>query len=214
MAYGLTSSPCFLTASGYYIYIETSSPRQPNDKARIMSAPIAPDGRMGHCVKFWFHMYGPHVDSLNVYKKVGQNLVLVWKRSGNNGNAWRAGQVDVNSNIRYQVSVAYDLYILLLSFDSRWFIMLCLSINISNDKRMRFVKLMVHYCEKNAYIESTCRSPRFRSLFFLIFLSFFCDIKIFQGKLFSFHSKICVYIYTHILYIYLYSSVYLFVYIP
>lgn len=92
-----------LLASGYYIYIETSSPRQQNDKARIISAAIPPDGRMGHCVKFWYHMYGPHVDALNVYKMIGSNMVLVWKRTGDNGNKWRYGQVDVNSNIQYKV---------------------------------------------------------------------------------------------------------------
>ena len=70
-----------------------------------MSASIPPDGRIGHCVKFWYHMYGPHVDSLNVYKMIGQNMVLVWKRVGNNGNQWRYGQVSVNSNLRYQVKI-------------------------------------------------------------------------------------------------------------
>eukprot|EP00795_Rhopilema_esculentum_P012712 gene12712-3431_t len=90
-------------SSGYYIYIETSSPRRPNDTARLLSPTIPPDGRMGHCVKFWFHMYGPHVNALNVYKKVGNVLQLAWKRVGNNGNIWRYGQVTLNSNVQYQV---------------------------------------------------------------------------------------------------------------
>ena len=60
---------------------------------------------MGHCVKFWYHMYGPHINELNVYKKVGQNMILVWKRSGNNGNQWRSGQVTVSNNVGYQVCV-------------------------------------------------------------------------------------------------------------
>ena len=103
LKYDLTRDIFPFQGSGYYIYIETSSPRRPNDTARLLSPTIPPDGRMGHCVKFWFHMYGPHVNALNVYKKVGNVLQLAWKRVGNNGNIWRYGQVTLNSNVRYQV---------------------------------------------------------------------------------------------------------------
>ena len=92
--------------NGTYIYIEASFPRQANDKARIISAGIPADGRMGHCVKFWFHMYGPHVNALNIYLKQGNQLNgPVWKRTGNNGNKWRYGQVSVSSNVAYSVRI-------------------------------------------------------------------------------------------------------------
>ena len=50
---------------GYYIYIETSSPRILGDKARIMSGPIAANSE--YCLEFWYHMFGPDIDALNIY---------------------------------------------------------------------------------------------------------------------------------------------------
>lgn len=51
------------------MYIETSSPRQPNDTAGLVS-PIIPTSGQTACVLFWYHMFGPHIASLNVYVKV------------------------------------------------------------------------------------------------------------------------------------------------
>lgn len=58
-----------------------------------------------HCLKFWFHMYGPHVDTLNVYKKYGGTLQKIWTRVGDNGDYWKAAQVDLTSNYKFQVFV-------------------------------------------------------------------------------------------------------------
>eukprot|EP00794_Sanderia_malayensis_P017044 gene17044-18759_t len=88
--------------SGYYVYIEASG-AQNGDKARLVSARLPANGRMGHCVSFWFHMYGPSINALNVYRKQGNTMLLLWKRVGNNGNRWIKGQVTVSSNIAYQV---------------------------------------------------------------------------------------------------------------
>lgn len=61
-------------SSGYYVYIETSSPRNPKDKAWLQSGLIQPTTvTKGRCLKFWFHMWGYHVDTLNVYRKVGSS---------------------------------------------------------------------------------------------------------------------------------------------
>ena len=58
----------YFVANGWYVYIETSSPRKPNDKARLISATVP--RQQQYCFKFWYHMYGPHVNALNIYKKV------------------------------------------------------------------------------------------------------------------------------------------------
>jgi hypothetical protein len=57
-----------LADQGWYVFIETSSPRAPNDKARLESQPVA-DGRP-KCLTFWYHMFGPNINALNVYTKV------------------------------------------------------------------------------------------------------------------------------------------------
>jgi hypothetical protein len=53
-----------LSDQGYYMYIETSSPRVANDKARLESNLIT--AKQLRCLSFWYHMYGPHVNTLNV----------------------------------------------------------------------------------------------------------------------------------------------------
>nr|XP_026693747.1 MAM and LDL-receptor class A domain-containing protein 1-like isoform X2 [Ciona intestinalis] len=51
---------------GHYIYIETSSPRQKGDKARLVSQVIGTAGT--YCLR-WLHMHGLNVKDLNVYLK-------------------------------------------------------------------------------------------------------------------------------------------------
>lgn len=63
-------SNCVFLAAGYYIYIETSFPRKPNDTARLISPTIKKPSSSFICMSFWYHMYGPHVDTLNIYFKV------------------------------------------------------------------------------------------------------------------------------------------------
>ena len=48
---------CFCIA-GYYLYIESSSPRLLNDTARIYSPVYGADSSSGGCFTFWYHMYG------------------------------------------------------------------------------------------------------------------------------------------------------------
>ena len=55
---------------GYYIYIETSSPRSRGHVAKLESGTITPTtGTSGKCFSFWFHMFGADVDTLNLYTR-------------------------------------------------------------------------------------------------------------------------------------------------
>ena len=54
---------------GKYVYIETSYPAQHNDTAWLTANGIP--NTNGFCMSFWYHMYGPHVGSLNLYVMVG-----------------------------------------------------------------------------------------------------------------------------------------------
>lgn len=85
------------------MYIETSSPRKPGDKARLISPKFNGASRM--CFKFWYHMYGTHIKSLNIY--LAQNNVLgnvVWTLSGNQGNKWKQGSVQIGGASTSQVT--------------------------------------------------------------------------------------------------------------
>ena len=89
-------------SAGYYVYIETSRPRKANDTARIESASVP--ATQQKCLQFWYHMFGPHVDTLNVYTKVNQQLGSpVWSRSGTQGNKWKHATVSLTVSSKFKV---------------------------------------------------------------------------------------------------------------
>ena len=50
---------------GHYMYIETSAPRRPNDKARLSSTTYTKSTN-DECLQFYYHMYGANIGTLNV----------------------------------------------------------------------------------------------------------------------------------------------------
>lgn len=97
----------FIIANGTYAYIESSYPRKPNDTARLISAEISRNTRPGTCVSFWYHMYGPDIDTLSVYTKSPKGSSLgsvIWQRKGNQADKWKYGQVFLRMSLNYQVS--------------------------------------------------------------------------------------------------------------
>lgn len=100
-----------LFTDGYYMFIEASSPRRAGDKARLVSPAISGNGTM--CLNFWYHMYGAHINSLNVYVLRGSALgTPVWTKHGTQGNAWKQGQVQTNVQGQFSVSFVYILFYL------------------------------------------------------------------------------------------------------
>ncbi|XP_071965430.1 MAM and LDL-receptor class A domain-containing protein 1-like [Antedon mediterranea] len=95
-------------ASGHYIYIETSDPRRPNQRAKITSQTIA--GRDEPiCLHFWYHMKGEHVGTLNVYKIYTGSTYRrsIWTRNGNQGKNWKEASVLINQD--YEGSGTFDI---------------------------------------------------------------------------------------------------------
>lgn len=89
-------------STGYYVFIETSAPRKPNDTARLESATIP--ATQQKCLQFWYHMYGPHVDTLNVYTKINnQSGAPVWTRNGTQGNKWKHAVVSLTVSSKFKV---------------------------------------------------------------------------------------------------------------
>lgn len=93
--------------TGTYLFIETSFPRNDGDNARLLSPIIRSDKVTGksHCFTFWFHMYGAHIERLNIYKLTGTTSSLLWTRVGDNGDKWRYAQIDVMSQVDYQIVI-------------------------------------------------------------------------------------------------------------
>ena len=88
---------------GWYIYIETSSPRVQGDKARLIS-PLVTSSSNARCLEFWYHMYGADVNTLNVYTNTTSLESLVFSVSGLQGNEWNKAQVNLQVAQAFQVS--------------------------------------------------------------------------------------------------------------
>lgn len=94
----VTYSKLFLVV-GSYMYIETSSPRQYGDIAKLdFSVPSSDKGKLS-CLKFYYHMYGDTVNTLNVYN----GNTTIFTKSGNHGNQWMVTKVSMTlqSNVSY-----------------------------------------------------------------------------------------------------------------
>ncbi|KAJ8401175.1 hypothetical protein AAFF_G00387570, partial [Aldrovandia affinis] len=98
---------------GYYMYIEASRPRQPGDRARLLS-PLynvtikGPKGsnRMSYCISFFYHMRGKHIGSLNVLVRVKSIATVdkqVWTLSGSQGPQWKQASLLITPIGPFQV---------------------------------------------------------------------------------------------------------------
>jgi len=86
------------TGSGYYIYVEASSPNYPS-KTTILEGPnVDLSGSSSADVTFWYHMYGSNMGTL--YLEATDDCVSwtpVWSLSGNQGTSWHQGYVDLSA---------------------------------------------------------------------------------------------------------------------
>ncbi|XP_078598876.1 MAM and LDL-receptor class A domain-containing protein 1-like [Branchiostoma floridae x Branchiostoma japonicum] len=90
------------TSSGYYMYMETST-GSPGEVARLVSAPFPASGTP-YCLRFYYHMFGDSIETLNVYiRKQGILGTPVWTLSGNQGNAWTLGHAQLDGSSGFNV---------------------------------------------------------------------------------------------------------------
>ena len=90
--------------TGYYAYIETSSPRRPNDNAKLEFTPSLGSG--GTCISFNYHMLGRDVGTL----KVSVNGKTVFTKSGTQGSRWNKADLKVQERAT-TVSTVFFLYL-------------------------------------------------------------------------------------------------------
>ncbi|MBZ3880121.1 MAM domain-containing glycosylphosphatidylinositol anchor protein 1 [Sciurus carolinensis] len=91
--------------SGYYMFIETSRPRELGDRARLVS-PLYNASAKFYCVSFFYHMYGKHIGSLNLLVRSRNKGALdthAWSLSGNKGNVWQQAHVPINPSGPFQI---------------------------------------------------------------------------------------------------------------
>nr|XP_039271942.1 protein PF14_0175-like [Styela clava] len=90
------------TLSGYYMFLEASNPRILNERTRLISPELSASN--AQCLQFFYHMHGADINTLNVYIKTKDNHIkLLWFKTGQQGNDWNAGRLQINSPISFQI---------------------------------------------------------------------------------------------------------------
>lgn len=90
------------------MFIEASLPRKQGDTARLISETMTKhwSTKVPYCLRFWYHMTGSGIGTLNLYVKTGTgklNEQLIWRLSGNQAKLWKSGTAPIYSSLDYQV---------------------------------------------------------------------------------------------------------------
>ena len=81
------------------MYIETSHPRLSGDNAKMEKKGLRFSGNT--CIRFFYHMYGKTIDTLNVFL----NTINVLQVKGQKGNTWKEANIKVSQAGSYSVSI-------------------------------------------------------------------------------------------------------------
>lgn len=82
---------------GHYMLIKAASNLNISSTARLISLP-QPAGQV-ICVSFLYHIFGSSIGSLKfISKHPGEDEVVIWMRSGTQGNKWRFVDLTFNSD--------------------------------------------------------------------------------------------------------------------
>ena len=87
--------------SGYYLFVETSSPAVSGDKARLLSQEFS--ATEGLCMSFWYHMYGSTMGALRILTKANGKETLIWDKHGDQGNKWVESKLKMNGSTAFKV---------------------------------------------------------------------------------------------------------------
>ncbi|KAM9718846.1 MAM and LDL-receptor class A domain-containing protein 1 [Menidia menidia] len=88
------------SSHGHYVYVD-SSVGEWGDTSFLISDVFQPSFR-GHCLTFWYHMYGSHVGTLKLHindRKMhaggDEEGLLKWIENGNKGDQWQQARVPI-----------------------------------------------------------------------------------------------------------------------
>ena len=104
--YFFLSSSSIGTSKGSFLYLDTYGRKQ-NDTARVISPVFAPT-TSGLCqFRFWYHMYGYNIASLNIYQRnfVGGPRKFLVGLAGQRGDEWLRTKVNLTSTEPFQILI-------------------------------------------------------------------------------------------------------------
>uniref|UniRef100_A0A3Q3EFD0 MAM and LDL-receptor class A domain-containing protein 2-like n=2 Tax=Kryptolebias marmoratus TaxID=37003 RepID=A0A3Q3EFD0_KRYMA len=98
---------------GHYVYVD-SSVGEWGDESFLISDVIHPSSR-GHCLTFWYHMYGNHVGTLKVYMNNremqdggNEEGLLLWIETGNKGDRWLQSSLTIKHEKAFWFMFVYQ----------------------------------------------------------------------------------------------------------
>ncbi|XP_041480826.1 MAM and LDL-receptor class A domain-containing protein 1-like [Lytechinus variegatus] len=94
------------TVEGWYVYTESSDRRRNGDRAVMVSFPIVGVTSGKECaVRFFYHMEGQGIGTLNVYTRTAINgpLNLLWSQDRQTGEQWNYQNLELNEENDFQV---------------------------------------------------------------------------------------------------------------
>nr|QNH72426.1 toxin candidate TRINITY_DN37054_c0_g1_i2 [Pachycerianthus maua] len=93
------------SGTGSYMYLESSSPLQPGQTARLKTNWLEPVS--SRCLQFAYHMYGATTGTLRVkmIDYVSFTQTTLWTLSGDQGNAWHTAKADISSENKYYLII-------------------------------------------------------------------------------------------------------------
>uniref|UniRef100_A0A8D0L2N4 MAM and LDL receptor class A domain containing 1 n=1 Tax=Sphenodon punctatus TaxID=8508 RepID=A0A8D0L2N4_SPHPU len=90
--------------SGHYIFIKSSFPQLPGQKARV-SSPIISRRSKDCKIIFYYHMCGVSIGSLTVYQMSASNQEkVIFNLTGDQGNFWKREMLPLDGNEDFQVT--------------------------------------------------------------------------------------------------------------
>lgn len=98
---------CLGTSEGHFLFLETSLPRKPNDTARIIS-PVFSGTINEQCqFRFWYHMYGIDIASINIYTRnfIGGPLTKIWEQHNQRGDEWLRAKLILKNTQPFQILI-------------------------------------------------------------------------------------------------------------
>nr|XP_058972703.1 MAM and LDL-receptor class A domain-containing protein 1-like [Pocillopora verrucosa] len=89
-----------MSGKGYYVYIETSTPRRKGDRAVLLS----PRLKGPYCLRMHYHMLGVNIGSLRVYKNSTSGNSVVFSVDGNKGDQWYSAEYSLTGPEQFQLA--------------------------------------------------------------------------------------------------------------
>ncbi|XP_054624893.1 MAM and LDL-receptor class A domain-containing protein 1 [Dunckerocampus dactyliophorus] len=101
------------TPHGYYLYVDSSAGQWPD--ASFLISDVLQPGTRGHCLVFWYHMFGSHIGTLRVYINDRKTHISgneagaeKWVEIGDKGDKWLKASVFVEADEAFWFVFVYQ----------------------------------------------------------------------------------------------------------